>query len=326
MKRFLAGLGLLLSVSAFAGEIVVQSTLEYQSHMTNHVYNDFHFIWGGVGIDGKVTDNVTGTLLLDFTGNSWLSTGIYYANVDWSLSDTMGLKAGLMDSVFGTMVPVNDYAPMIDLGLQFSQTIGSFEYQLQLVKGDLSMGDGEYFFDASDLNAKTRDFPALQARINWEILKIFTVSPFGRYGYVYDTNEIALHEIGAGLTLQTSKDWIENLTLIIDTAWLYYLASDNSANNLGYYAVGDLGYTFFGRFTPGVRYTVTDQNTEAHDDLDMWLDVYAKIALDTDGMIVLTPKFTWDIASDETTSDKPFSVGARLAFQYQFDLAEKKAE
>ena len=351
MKRIVTLLTMVFCFAALAMAEVnlnVDTQLDYQATFnTNSALNnyaDLHFNWGALSLSGDITKDVKGYFTVDFTGNSWLTSGIWYSYFDWTLFPGAVFSAGLMDSVFGYFIPGAGYARNIDLGIAWSQNFADiFSYKLQVIKGDLSMTsfDANVVFDGYTLNTTARKLPTAQLLLNLTPLKGLTIGAAGRIStYEFSIVDINTNEnfytnmeIGAEAYIEVGSDLIPGLSLKVDYAALLNMIHTESTNvaftntNVnGFYLAADVNYAI-GPVTPGVRYVLKDANIDAAstNDNDQWIDIYAAISLTEDGMMKLTPFFQYNlVAAGSSTPEN--NMWFQLRFEYQFDFPIVKSE
>lgn len=350
MKRIVLAVSLVFCFAAFAMadlNLNVQTYLDYKVVVTTNSnsssFNQLNNIglgWAGVYFYGDIAKDLKVNFLADFSGNSPFASGPYvaglwYANMAWTVLPSSVLTVGLQDSIFGLMVPSDAFGRNVDLGLTWSQTFADmFTYSLQVIKGDISTMTGWFdantSFDSLVISSLPRKIPTAQLMLSLTPIKGLTVGGAGRLstfdfvGTFSNTNT----ELGLEGFLTVNSDLVPGLGLTLDFVTLMNAIKydTNSTNANSFYFVADLNYTV-GSITPGLRYIVRDSNMDASstNDMDQYVDVYAKISLAGDGMLKVTPYFSFNLmtANSSTPEDKWWF---RLRFDYQFDLPIYKSE
>lgn len=309
-------------------------SVNYNTNTSLNNYNNLRFNWCGLGISGDISKNFKGSFLADFSGNSPTAAtfgglaGLWYANFSWTVFPGSVFTAGLQDSVFGLIVPLDAFCRNVDYGVTWSQDFGGvFAYSFQVIQGELSAKDG--WFDASTyfagqfISGLPRKVPTGQLMLALTPVKGLTLGCAGRISSfditITNTNNL---EVGAEGYLTAGNDLVPGLSLSLDYVMLmnFLKITNSSTNASSFYFAADLNYTA-GPVTPGFRYWVRDANLTASstNDVDQYVAVYAKIRLSEDGYVKLEPYFEYRLT--ESGSAKPENVfNARLRFDYQFDF------
>lgn len=353
MKRIVLAMSLVFGFTVFALadlNLNVETYMDYKVTFTTNTasasYNDFdnvYLYWAGVFLYGDITKDLKANFLFDLSGNSPFATGPYtaglwYANMAWTVLPASVLTVGLQDSLFGLMVPSDNYGRNVDLGLTWSQTFADmFSYSLQVLKGNIATMDtwfdADTIYNAINISALPRKIPTVQLMLTLTPLKGLTIGGAGRFSTMdyYDGGTLTTNtntELGAEGFLTVTSDLVPGLGATLDFVTLMNTVKydTNLTNANSFYFAMDVNYAI-GPVTPGLRYVMRDANTmsDSTNDMDQWIDIYAKIDLSGDGLMKLIPYFSYNLMTANSSTPED-TMWFRLRFDYQFDFPIFKSE